>query len=106
MEKAYDEKSADGIEYALLLGFIFQLFSAKYVGILCRLLGEDWHFKHEDIVLILQDLKSIDSVGALYNAVFLKLEYLNYDESYSLARKCIHALGTIDSDLAQIKFTG
>lgn len=103
LKKAYTEKNADDVEYSLLLGFLLKTFSNKYEEILCKLLSESWHYKHEDIVLILQDLKSAKCIDVLYETVFKKFNYLSYDNTYSLARKCIHALGDINTDYSKEK---
>jgi hypothetical protein len=103
LNEAYDKKDFSEVEYALLLGFIFKTFSDEYVEMLCRLIQEDWHYKHEDIALVLQELRSPKSVDALYAAAFKKLDYLSYDDSFALARKCIHALGDIRTENAKEK---
>ena len=97
LKRAYLKKNAQDVEYALLFGFIFNAFSSECVNLLSLLLVETWHYKHEDIALILQDLKSSESVNALYHAAVMKLDYVDYDESYALGRTCVHALGEIDT---------
>ena len=103
LENAYANKNAEDVEYGLLLGFLFESFSGDYVDVLCKLILEKWHYKHEDIALILQELKDPKSVNFLYQAALLKLDYLNYDNSYALARKCIHALGDISTENSREK---
>jgi hypothetical protein len=75
----------------------------KYANIFCELLGESWHYQHEDLVSLLQGMKDPDTVDCLYNSALAKPEYMDYDDSYSLARKCIHALGDINTDYAREK---
>jgi hypothetical protein len=101
--EAYNQKDSSEVEYALLLGFIFNTFSNEYVEVLCKLIQEEWHYKHEDIALVLQELKSPVSVDALYMAALKKLDYLGYDDSFALARKCIHALGDINTESSKEK---
>lgn len=103
LEKAYQEKNADDVDILLVLGFLFDVFSKDYIDILCKLIVEDWHYKHEDIALVLQKLKSPESIDALYKTALAKFEYLDYDDSYALARKCIHALGDMNTDYAKEK---
>jgi hypothetical protein len=98
-----ERKDASVIEYGLLLGFLINSFTLEYTGILNELILDDWHFKHEDIASILQDLRSPTSVDALYKAALSQLKYLDYDDSYALARKCIHALGDIDTAYSKEK---
>lgn len=90
------EKAPGDVEHALILASHFGL-SPSYAGILCALLGEDWHFKHEDIAGALQDLREPSAVGSLYEAALRKFGYLAYDDSTALARKCtwaLHDIGT------------
>lgn len=98
LRSAYKNKKVDDIYYLLNLASIFELFDQSYVDILCNLLLCDWHFKHEDIARRLQKLKSPKSIEALYQTSTTKFEYLNHDNSYSLARKCMFALGDINTD--------
>jgi hypothetical protein len=103
LEQAYLDKNGDDVEYALLLGFSFNVFSDDFVDILCKIIIEKWHNKHEDIALILQKLKSPKSVDCLYQTALMKLDYLSYDDTYALARKCIHALGDINTEASRNK---
>lgn len=93
LEEAYMYKEADDVEYCLYVGFVFELFSNDYLPILCKLLEAPWHCQHEDIAMILQKLKSPDSVEVLFKTTFARFDYLDYDESFALAVKCIWALG-------------
>lgn len=92
LEEAYSKKSADEVEHSLFIGFSFNLFSKDYVEILCKLIEADWHYQHENIAMIFQRLKSLDSIEYLYQAALTQFEYLNFDEAYALAVKCIWAL--------------
>lgn len=105
LQKAYADMNAEDVEYSLSLLLLNEEYSQtdKYVDILSALLNEKWHYKHEDIAVLLQGLKSPRSVDALYNAAVSKFEYLNYDDSYALARKCIHALGDINTEHSREK---
>jgi hypothetical protein len=67
------------------------------------LLRATWHKKHEDLARWLQDLHDPRSVDALYDAALTKHEYLKYDNSYALARKCTWALADIGTAEAQEK---
>lgn len=98
LELAYSEANGEDVEYALLIGFNFDVFSDDFVDILCKIILERWHTKHEDIALILQKLKNPRSIDCLYQTALMKLDYLHYDDTYALARKCIHALGDINTN--------
>nr|WP_319396638.1 hypothetical protein [uncultured Desulfobacter sp.] len=103
LEKAFNDKNADDIEDILFVGFSFSLFSNKFVNVLCDLIIEEWHYKHEDIAMILQELKDPQSIDNLYKTALSKYEYLDYDDSCALAVKCIWALGDINTDYAREK---
>lgn len=105
LEYAYKNKNADDVGYTLSLLIFDADFNKtdKYVEILCKLLYEDWHFSHEDIVSLLQGIKSPKSIDTLYKTALTEFEYLNYDDTYALARKCIHALGEINTEKAKEK---
>ena len=94
LEHAIQERSADDAELAVTLAFYFGL-SVTFVPSLNALLGEPWHFRHEDIAGALQLLRDPRSVDALYRAAETQLAYLDFDENYGLARKCTWALSDI-----------
>ena len=64
-------------------------------------LVEDWHQKHEDIAFMLQKIKSPSSVHSLFQAATMSFDYLKNDEFYALARKCLWALGSINTPEAR-----
>jgi len=66
----------------------------SYTHIFCKLLEQDWHDWHEDIIMHLEIIKDPDSVDCIYNASFKTKEY---DDGKSLAKKCIWALGAINT---------
>ena len=103
LENAYSEKNADDVEYSLSIGFMFNLFSKFYSDILCKLIEEDWHFSHENIASIFQELKLPETVDCLYKTVLKQFKYLEYDEFFALAVKCIWALGEIRTAEAKEK---
>ncbi|MCU1799159.1 hypothetical protein CUU45_18040 [Pectobacterium polaris] len=104
IENASQKKSADELEDAITLIFIF---NEKKIPVeqLNYLLLEHWHYKHEDIASLLQDIKSESSVEYLFKATEENYEYLSFDDSYALAVKCIWALGEINNENAKIKLS-
>jgi len=98
LEEAYSKQAANEVEYSLFIGFSFNLFSKDFVGILCKLIASHWHFQHENIAMIFQRLKSPDSIDYLYQAALTQFHYLDFDEAYALAVKCIWALGDINTE--------
>jgi hypothetical protein len=103
LEIAYTEKNSDDVEYLLFVGFMFNLFTQEYVDVLCNLIEAPWHQQHENIAMIFQSLKSPKTTEALYKTALTEYEYLDYDESYALAVKCIWALGGINTDESREK---
>jgi hypothetical protein len=62
-----------------------------------------WHFRHEDIATALQRMKDPRTVPALFAAASAKHAYLAYDETCSLARRCLAALSAIGTDEARAR---
>ncbi|MCB0776331.1 MAG: hypothetical protein KDB99_08420 [Chitinophagaceae bacterium] len=102
---ALKEEDPELLDYTLALFFFDPGFmnSEKYVHVLSRILDCEWHFRHEDIIALLEGTKSIECVEILYNTALRNFKYLEYDNTYSLARKCIHALGRIKTKEATEK---
>ena len=99
---AIEAKDAEQIDIALDKCFGSN-FSGEYIPALIELLGKTWHYRHEDIVRVLQQLKDSRAVDALYNEAHSEYEYLNYDDCYGLARKCTWALADIGTPEAKAK---
>lgn len=71
-----------------------------YSDIIVKILSEDWHEEHEDLVneIYLQNIKSDAFIEAIKNIIENKNSFRKYDdETESTLRKCIHALKTIDT---------
>lgn len=98
--EAAENKDADKLEEALTIGFTIKAFSTDFSKILCRVLQENWHYSHENIASILKDLQDPSTVSYLFEAAQLNFEYLEYDDTYQFARKCIKALAAIDDEEA------
>ena len=104
LSKAYFEKNAEDLEYALLIAVFFQI-ECTFPDILSQLIIERWHFKHEDIAKTLQEIRSPDTVDSICQAIIIapELEYLNYRNGESLITKCMWALNDIDTPHAKEK---
>ena len=105
VKEAYDNENANELDLALTL-IIFDttvVDSDEFVELLCLLLTERWHSQHENIVTILQGIKSPKSIDTLYQIALTRFDSVAYMETYSLARKCIHALGDINTEYAREK---
>jgi hypothetical protein len=100
LQKTVEQKDPDGFEEALSACFPMQ-----HCEGLCELLSEvlvaDWHLRHEDVALAIQDLKCACAVEALERRAASNPDYLEWDENHALARKCTWALADIGSDAAK-----
>jgi len=103
LEKAYLEHESNDVEYLLIAIFRFQLFIEDFTGILCKLMSETWHFQHENIASILQKIKSPRTIECLCKTALTQFEYLEFDEAFALAVKCIWGLGDIGTEDAKVK---
>ncbi|OYO76094.1 hypothetical protein CG709_16315 [Lachnotalea glycerini] len=99
--KAIDDKDSSRVDDLIYLIFCFKLFDAKFIELLNNLLVCDWHKQHENIAILLQKLKSPSSVKVLFETATKEFKYLEYDEFYALAVKCIWALGDIGTEQAK-----
>lgn len=107
LKNAHSSKDLKEVEYALYIGFHFG-FTSKHEDILIHLLGDDFHYKHDDVVRALVKIKakSDDAVNALYNCTLSEFDYLaddREDANYMLAWNCIYALAKIGSKYAAEK---
>lgn len=75
----------------------------EFVPPLLTLLRSKDHFRHEDIVNALQDIKDPRAVEGLFDAASVTHEYLAYDEFFGLARKCTWALADIGTPEARAR---
>ena len=99
---AIEARDADRVEFALYDCSKSGL-TPEHVPTLIKLLGQPWHYRHEDVVNALQELKDPRAVVALYEEAHAAYEYLAYDEFYGLARKCTWALADIGTPEARAK---
>lgn len=65
------------------------------VPYLCQLLESHWHFNHESIAILLQQIADPTTINTLFQTATKKFDYLDYDNSYPLSRKCTWALADI-----------
>ncbi|MBA4851650.1 hypothetical protein [Emticicia sp. BO119] len=100
IQKGINNRNAIEIEEAMTLIFVGS-FSIKYfLPKLCELLQLPWHYNHEDIARLLKEIADPTTVDCLYKASELAFEYLDYDDTYQFARKCIKALSAISDENA------
>jgi len=97
---SYDNKDLKKIDYLVYALYVLDneivnFDINKYLNILNKLIISNWHYKHEDIVLLLEKISDSKSLNYLYQAVYLKPDYLTWDDNYSFERKCIYAIAKI-----------
>ncbi len=103
LREGISKRDADAIEEAVVLLYVCD-FDLRAFAAPCReLLSADWHYKHEDIAQLLGEIKDPASVDCLYEAATREYAYLDYDDTYQLARKCIKALSAIGSEAAVVR---
>jgi len=100
IEQAISSKDASLVEEAIVLLYTGFFKMDSFLLFLCQLLKENWHTKHEDTAMLLKQIKSPQTVECLYDAVEIQFKYLEYDDTYQFARKCIKALSAIGNDNA------
>lgn len=102
LEEACATRSSDELFCALVIGVNFG-FAAEDREILCWLIGEDWHYSHEDVVSTLGRWPNRDTIEALFRATQWIPKSLEYDDARALAVKAIWALGKIPGIEAEAK---
>ncbi len=102
LKDAAKSNNPDEVEKAVVVAFEAGL-TKDLTESLIRLMGLEWHRRHEDIARALQELKDPSAIDVLYNTALKEFEYLDYDEFYGLARKCTWALADIGTDAAKGK---
>lgn len=93
-----ESRNSQNVEIFIYLIFLFDVYYGKYVPILNDLLNCEWHYQHENIIMILQKLKSPTSVESIYKEIFIDREYLKYNDNESKIVKCLWALSKIGTD--------
>jgi hypothetical protein len=93
----------DAVKDALCAGDDAPIRERDIVPTLIALLRAGGHYQHEDLARWLQDLRDPRAVDALYEVALTKHEYLAFNNSYALARKCTWALADIGTREAREK---
>jgi HEAT repeat protein len=97
LRESLSTQNPQDVEDGLLPVFVYKMESETLSEILCALLLEEWHYKHEDIVSKMQADKKPIYVEPLYQTAVKTFKYLDYDDTYGLARKCTWALYEINT---------
>lgn len=64
-----------------------------YLQSLIKILYEDWHEQHEDIVFMFEMMRYEPAIPVLCHLIERRFDYLDYDDSMALGVKCAWALG-------------
>jgi len=102
LQEAYDARNAGDLSYAFIIGATFG-YASEDKDILQRLVDQDWHYSHEEVVRALQQWPTADTVDALFRATQWIPKALEYDDNRALAVKAIWALGKIPGKEAETK---
>ena len=89
------DRSDELLDDYLTLIFLYNVPYDSCIQFLNEMLVSNWHHQHENIALLLEQACDHSSIEYLYDAARTQYEYLEYDENYALAVKCIWALGKI-----------
>ena len=103
LEKAYNEKNGHSVDILISAIYMFELYSEKFVDILCKLTKEEWHGKHEDIAIYFMEMELPSTVECLYELAISDFEKYRDDEYCQLVEKCCYALGAIGTEEAKEK---
>ena len=103
LEKAYNEKNGDSVYILISAIYMFELYSEKFVDILCKLSKEEWHERHEDIAIYFMEMELPSTVECLYELAISDFEKYRDDEYCQLVEKCCYALGAIGTEDAKEK---
>ena len=103
LNESIQKKDADMLDCIVYIIFYFDLSSEPLLDIYDHLLLEKWHYKHEDLVTLIDPYRSEKSLAYLYKAATMRFEYLMYDDdiTFALASKCIWTIGNIGTHNAQ-----
>lgn len=100
LDNAVTNRDEEKLEEALIVINIGYHNLASLSPVFCQLLKEDWHYKHEDLAMLLSDIKDPSTANCLCEATELQYSYLDYDDTYQFARKCIKGISAIGDNNA------
>ena len=100
LESATLAMDAKAVELALNEAFTLGLHN-QMSEVLITLADAQWHARHEDVALALQEIGGSVAVSALERLAISEHAYLAYDEHHALARKCTWALADIGTNEAR-----
>ena len=102
LEEAAVARSLDSLSRALLLSYSFTD-TPGLAPAMARLLRQDWHTFHEDIVFSLRWARDSETIDAVYGLAENIPAYLAWDDNFALSRKCTWTLFKIGTPEALAK---
>lgn len=99
LREATTSRSAALLDVSLFLSARFG-FDSSWIPTISGLLVETWHEAHEELVDMLSDLATPETVPGLLLMTQFIPPRREWDESRSLARRAIWALGALDGEVA------
>lgn len=99
LQDASERRDGEDLEFALIVCDTFG--STPSLELLSELSAADWHESHEDVVGLLDRLRTPRAIGALTGATEWVPDYLDWDENRALARKAVWAIGKIPGPEAE-----
>lgn len=105
LQETFCNHDGEMLEYLIYSLFLCEteINLSNFIDVLNELIVSTWHEQHENIAMLLQRNKNKCSVKYLYEAINLKLAYLDWDDNYAFEVKCIWALGDIRTNEAKEK---
>lgn len=106
LRDAEARQDAIDTEYSMILCARFG-FTSEHVALLSELARSDWHQRHEDVALALDDVRTPQTVEALIHLAERPPGYLReLDDGHALARKAIWALSKVHDPRAHDALVG
>ncbi|MCX8254203.1 MAG: hypothetical protein OTI36_09495 [Beijerinckiaceae bacterium] len=96
----YCKERNPGVEYIIILGLVLNVFddNQNLIDVLARLIDQDWHFAHEDIVSALEMIGGDETLSALEGAAHARPHYLaRVDGAAALTREAIWAIWKVQT---------
>lgn len=99
IKDAVEHKNEDHLSTLILLAEQDGI-DKDYHNLLCQILKMRWHGCHEDILLIIADLKDPEYLNCIEDCLEIEKDADEYDP-IPITKKCIWALGAIGTEKAQ-----
>jgi len=100
----FNEKNNYDVEKLIILSGIFGLINEDLIDVLIKIILEPWHYWHESIASIFEQLKSPKTTDALFAVATNHYKYLDFELGHRMLQvQCIWSLGAINTKEAREK---